>query len=109
MQRDQRQHLSSRYQVCQNAHWQLSNLVLQREELVIMCQIRVFDVSSELSLSQESVLCSQCVLMSMSVRDDTLTVRRSAGEPLIGPLCNLQDTLMTERGGAGWVQPAPAY
>lgn len=83
--------------------------------LVVICQIGVFDVSSELSLSHEcadgprlSPLLSVCLHAHVS-RADTLTVRRSAGEPLIGPLCDLQDTLMTERGGAGWVQPAPAY
>lgn len=74
----------------------------------------MFDVSSELSRSQERtegplLFGYQCVLVSMSLRADTLTVRMSAAVTLIGPLCDLQSTLMTERGEVGWVHPAPAY
>lgn len=70
--------------------------------------------SKELPFSQECLtvcglgLCSQCVFMSVSLGTDTLTARMSSEKPLIRPLCNLQDTLMTERGEEGWVQPVSA-
>ena len=72
----------------------------------------MFDVSSEhqLSLSQEcwrsaAQSSDQCALVSMSLRD-TLSVRGLERELLIAR-ADLQDTLMTERGGEGWAQPVP--
>lgn len=74
----------------------------------------MFDVSSELSLSQAecprlSPLLSVCPHVRVSARRHAHCPAGRPGEPLIGPLRGPRDALMTERGGAGWVQPAPAY